>query len=233
MMNPIRTAAALLLVASLPIAGVASGQTVRAGDGDAAAFPTHPDSVRARADAGRAKGADDAPVLVIEISDFQCPYCAEFAAATYPRLDSAYIATGRARMLYVHLPLANHTEAFRAAEAAMCAGAQGRFWEMHDRLFAAQREWSGAADAVERFAALAVSAGVALPAYRDCMANGRTASLVVGDAMQAARAGIGGTPTFVLSAPGGQRMLSGAIPFDEIAREIDALLAAAPAGSPE
>ncbi len=127
-------------------------------------------------------------------------------------------------MIYINLPLGNHAQAFRAAEAAMCAGAQERFWEMHDRIFATQREWSGADDAVARFEGLAEGLGLDMPAYRDCMLNGRTASLVVGDAMQAAQAGISGTPAFILTSAAGQRSLGGAVPFEQFAAEVDALL---------
>jgi protein-disulfide isomerase len=228
-MRILRISAATLLIA-LAGTGTACGQSTRPGEADAAVgSAADPDSVRARADRSRSRGDDGAPLLLIEVSDFQCPFCAEFARSTYPRIDSAFVATGRVRMLYIHLPLASHPHAFRAAEAAMCAGAQDRFWQMHDRVFATQAEWSGVPDAVRRFERLAQDAGVDLAEYRDCMANGHTASLVVGDALQAAQAGIGGTPTFFLHGPGGQRALSGALPFDELAREIEALLAASPA----
>jgi protein-disulfide isomerase len=229
--SPALACAAALLAATL--ATTACGQTQAGAAPRAPALaPADADSLRARADRGRTRGADTARVTIIEVSDFQCPFCAEFARETYPALDSAYIATGRARMVYIHLPLSSHAQAFRAAEASMCAGEQGRFWEMHDRIFATQREWSRAPDAVERFESMAGETGVDLPRYRECMANGHTASLVVGDAMQAAGAGISGTPSFILNAPGGQRMLTGAVPFEQFAREIDALLAS-PVQGPE
>jgi protein-disulfide isomerase len=223
-MRALVLAAALLTTATLATSACGQARGYAAGGGEARASVPG-DSVRARADASRSKGADSAEITIIEISDFQCPYCGEFARTTYPRLDSAYIRTGRARMIYIHLPLGNHAQAFRAAEASMCAGAQGRFWEMHDRIFAAQREWSGAEDAVAQFEAMAGDLEIDLPAYRDCMINGRTASLVVSDAMQAAQAGIGGTPSFIINSPAGQRTLGGAVPFEQFASEIDALLA--------
>jgi protein-disulfide isomerase len=229
------TLAAALLLTTAALSTTACGQT-RTGDAaTASAGAVEPDSVRARAERSRIKGDSAAPVTIVEVSDFQCPYCADFARTTYRQVDSAYVRTGRARMLYIHLPLSSHTEAFRAAEASMCAGAQGRFWEMHDRLFAAQREWSGAPDAVERFERMAGELELDVGAYRDCMAAGRTASIVVGDAMQAASAGISGTPSFILNSAAGQRALSGAVPFEDFAREMDALLAgrAGPAEQPE
>lgn len=220
-------AAALLIAATLPSGACAQERAAPA----AAAAAVNPDSVIARADAGRGKGAEGARVTVVELSDFQCPYCREFATNTYPRVDSAYVATGKAKFVFVNLPLAMHTNAFPAAEAAMCASAQGKFWQMHDRLFATQREWSTQADAVQRFDHMAEALQLDMAAYRDCTASDRTASLIVNDAMQAAEAGVRGTPAFIMISAAGQRTLSGAVPFEQFAAEMDALLAgqAAPA----
>lgn len=230
-MGPMRllsfAAAAVLTTATLATAACGQTRDAEAGGGEARSSVS-PDSVRARADRSRAKGPDTARVTIIEVSDFQCPYCAQFARETYPRLDSAYVQPGKVRMIYIHLPLVSHAEAFRASEASMCAGAQGRFWEMHDRLFAAQREWSGEPDAVRRFEGYAEELGLEMPEYRDCMLNGRTAALVVSDAMEAASAGVSGTPSFLINSAAGQRVLGGAVPFDQLARELDALLAGQP-----
>jgi protein-disulfide isomerase len=225
------TLAAVLLLGTGTVATTACGQSRAADGGAVAPGSVDADTVRARADRARMKGEETAPITIIEVSDFQCPFCAEFATTTYAQLDSAYIRTGEARLLFIHLPLANHGNAFRAAEASMCAGAQGRFWEMHDRIFAAQGEWSRANDAVARFERMAEAVGVEMPEYRDCMHNGRTASLVVGDAMQAAQAGISGTPSFIINSPAGQRALSGAAPFEQFQQEIEALQAAAATGA--
>jgi protein-disulfide isomerase len=219
---------ALLITATA--ATSACGQTRQGGGATAAAASgVNADSVLARADRGRMKGADSAQVTIIEISDFQCPYCREFAATTYRQIDSAYVRTGRARMLYINLPLSSHHQAYGAAEAAMCAGAQGKFWPMHDRLFAAQRDWANRTDAAQTFERLAGEAQLDMAAWRDCTANDRTAPIIVADAMQAAEARITGTPTFIVNGRGGQRSLSGAIPFDQFAREVDAVLAGTPA----
>lgn len=223
-------ACAALLAATL--ATTACGQSQGA-ERPASGAATNPDSIIDRANRDRMKGPEDAPMTIIELSDFQCPYCREFATGTYRQIDSAYVRTGRARIIYVNLPLSTHKEAFPAAEAAMCAGAQGRFWPMHDRLFATQREWNGQADAAQRFERLAQELQLDMPAYRDCTANDRTAPLIVADAMQAAEARINGTPTFILNSRNGQRALTGAVPFDQFSREIDALLAGPPAAAPD
>lgn len=221
-------AAALLITAAM--ATTACGQSQGTAPG-AAASGLSPDSLEARANRGRMKGGETAQVTIVEISDFQCPYCREFANTTYKQIDSAYIRTGRARILYINLPLTSHREAFAAAEAAMCAGVQDKFWPMHDRLFATQREWSGQTDAPQRFERFAQDLDLNMADWRDCTANDRLAGLIVGDAMQAAEARINGTPTFILNSRNGQKALTGAIPFAEFAREMDILLAA-PAAAP-
>jgi protein-disulfide isomerase len=122
-----------------------------------------------------------------------------------------------------------HGQAFAAAKAASCAGAQGKFWEMHDRLFSTQREWNGQADAAQRFARYALELGVDAAAYRDCIENERTAPIILNDVMQAAGAGVNGTPAFVIN---NQRILNGAIPFADLSREIETALAAPRAPAP-
>src|SRR2546429_9083525 len=81
----------------------------------------------------RAKGRADAPVTLYEMSDFQCPYCREFAMSTMPVLEREYIEPGKVRFVYINLPLSSvHRNAASAAEVAMCAARQKRFWPMHD-----------------------------------------------------------------------------------------------------
>lgn len=228
-------AAALLITATLATTACGQSQGTAQAAGQQGTRLSA-DSLENRANRGRMKGPENAPVTIVEISDFQCPYCRDFATTTYRQIDSAYIRTGKARMLYINLPLTSHREAFGAAEAAMCAGVQGKFWEMHDRLFATQREWGGQADAPQRWERFAQDLRLNMADWRDCTANDRTAPLIVGDAMQVAEARINGTPTFILNARSGQRSLTGAVPFEEFAREMDALLAAPaapPAGAPQ
>ena len=148
----------------------------------------------------RAKGAEDARVVVFEIADFQCPYCAQFAEDVFPRIDSAYVRTGLVQWVYVNLPLPAHREAWAAAEAALCAGAtSGRFWEMHDLLYEQQSEWSGQASAGQLFTRLAREAGVSMDDYELCVRHDRVAPLIVQDLLGATAANISGTPTFIVN----------------------------------
>ncbi|MDB4950424.1 MAG: oxidoreductase [Gemmatimonadetes bacterium] len=190
------------------------------------ASPANLDSLLERANRGRVKGAENARVTIIEVSDFECPYCRAFFDSTYARLDSAYVRTGKVKIVFFAFPLPGHREAFPAAKAAMCASVQGKFWPMHDRLFSTQREWANQDVVAERFAGYAAALRLDMPAYRDCVANDRVAPLILNDIMQGSAAGISGTPTFILN---GQKALNGAVPFDDLKKEIDAILAAPPA----
>lgn len=91
---------------------------------------------------GISVGPDDAPVVVREFADYQCPACATFASAS-KRLKEEYVDTGKVRFVYFDLPLRQHPNAVPAAQAARCAGDQGQYWPMHDKLYSAQGQWSG------------------------------------------------------------------------------------------
>jgi protein-disulfide isomerase len=157
-------------------------------------------SLLERAATSRVKGQAGAPVMIYEIADFQCPFCARFARETFPRLDSAYIKTGKVQWFFVNLPLPTHGAAWLAAEAALCAGAlNDRFWALHDRLFATQENWSQAKRVGDALARVAQDAGVAGAAYEACLAEDRMAALILQDVIFAANLRIGGTPTFIIN----------------------------------
>src|SRR5690606_9278769 len=176
------SAAILLVLAAAPLAAQKHGGA----------------TLQQRAAASRAKGAESAPVRVLEVADFQCPYCARFWRETFPRLDSAYIRSGKVRWVFVNLPLPSHPHAWAAAEAALCAGATGGdFWFLHDRLFANQREWSALADPLPVFIRYAREGGVSEPEFRACIEADLVAPLILEDVIFAARAGVRGTPAFL------------------------------------
>ncbi|MFW6202252.1 MAG: DsbA family protein [Gemmatimonadota bacterium] len=185
--------------------------------------PPQPDDASARAaDASRHKGAEDAPVVVYEIGDFQCPYCARFSREVFPQLDSAYIRTGRVRWVYINFPVPSHRLAWVAAEAALCAGVVGdRFWAMHDRLYEAQDEWSGAEDPAAHFARYAREIDLPVERHEACMRRDDVAPTLIQDLMSAASAQIRGTPTFIID---GERSIVGVHGFDEWQRLLDEAL---------
>lgn len=209
----------LLLLAAAPACSQAPPAELRA----PSLSPAERDSVAARAERSRSRGREDAPVVIYEISDFQCPFCRQFTAETYPALDSAYVQTGKVRLVFLPFPIPSHPEAWAAAEGALCAGAQGKFWPMHDLLFQHQAEWSREGLSEERLERYAASLKLDVPAFRACTLSDAVAPILVGDLLRISGAGIGGTPTFILN---GEHAIQGAQPFSEFQRQIEALLGA-------
>lgn len=182
--------------------------------------------VRVRVADGPALGRPDAPVTLVEFSDYQCPFCQRFFLATLPALKREYIDTGKVRYVFRDYPLDQiHPEARKAAEAAHCAGEQGKYWEMHDLLFRNQQ-----ALALPRLSEHARTLGLDGAAFDTCLASARHTALVnrgLGDGLAA---GIQGTPGFVVAKtkPGDTMEgtpVRGAQPADVFRRLIDQLLA--------
>lgn len=213
--------AAVTFGAALVLALGASGATPALAQGHGAADP-----LIERALESRSKGDDDADVVVFEIADFQCPYCATFAETVAPELDERYVQPGRVQWVFVNLPLHTHPLAWIAAEAALCAGAAGgEFWAMHDRLFAEQETWGAASDPGARFARMAADLGVPAEPYARCVAEDQVAPLIVQDLGSAISAGISGTPTFIVMR--GQEVIDqlvGVQSVEEWAKVLDPLL---------
>lgn len=176
-----------------------------------------------KADLGRIAGDSTARLMVLEVSDFQCPYCKQFHEQTYSALRAAYVASGKVRMAYVNLPLRSHQNSWPAAEAAMCASAQGQFWAMHDSLFTSQERWAEIAKADTMFARFARSLKLDGSQFDNCVRTQATRPLIASDAERSSSAGINGTPAFII----GDSLISGAYPFADFKRVIDANLAAA------
>lgn len=173
----------------------------------------------------RALGADDARVAVVEFADYQCPYCRVFHATLLPKLREAYIDTGKVRYFYLDLPLRQHRQAFAASVAARCAGQQGKFWPMHERLYVNQATLNQAP-----FVKLATELELDVMRFRACMGSQDAHRAVQRDMLEARRAGVTATPTVVLGRIEGnrvtvERMAPGTPAFEEMAREIEALLA--------
>jgi protein-disulfide isomerase len=155
------------------------------------------DAYLERASTSRAKGEQTAPIFVYEFADFQCPHCSRFALEVFPRIDSAFVKTGRVHWVFVNLPLPNHPNSWLAHEAAVCAGAvSDRFWQLHDRIFGTQAEWGAAADRSAHFTRYATEAGIPADAFADCVADDRVAAILLQDVIFAASARVNGTPAF-------------------------------------
>lgn len=178
------------------------------------------DSNITRADLSRIQGSSTAPLWVIEVSDFQCPYCKQWHDQTYPQFIDQFVKTGKVRLAYVNFPLSSHAHAFPAAEAAMCAGAQNRFWPMHDALFTTQARWENLPSPAPVFDSLAQSTGVDMRRWRECVSTGKMRSLIEADHDRAQRAGANATPSFMI----GDKLLAGAQPLDELQKAIDSAM---------
>ena len=179
------------------------------------------DSISVLADRGRIQGSDKAALWMIEASDFQCPFCKTWHDSTYPPLVADYVKTGKVRLAYLNFPLNQHQNAMPAAEAAMCASVQGKFWPMHDALFNTQERWQGLGNAMPVFDSLANGLGVVMPSWRDCVAKHLTRPLIEADYERSRSAGVGSTPSFFV----GDQLLSGVQPYGYLRQVIEAQLA--------
>lgn len=217
--NRLAALALALSVACAP-SGNKSGETaaVRTDTPRVAAAP--PDSNITRADLARIQGSPNAPLWVIEVSDFQCPYCKQWHDQTYNAFIDQFVKTGKVRLAYVNFPLAIHSHAWPAAEAAMCAGAQNKFWAMHDSLFASQGRWESVADPTPVFDSLARATGIDTTKWRDCVNSGKMKALIKADHDRAEQAGASATPSFMI----GDKLLTGAQPLSDLQVVIDSAL---------
>ncbi|MBC7790964.1 MAG: DsbA family protein [Anaerolineae bacterium] len=205
-----------------------NGATSERASSPGGAASAAPDTLLQLADSARIQGQSGAPLWIVEVSDFQCPYCAEWHAKTYHELKREFIDNGKARFAYINLPLPSHTNAWPAASAAMCAGLQGKFWEMHDALFSAQSLWATEPIPGPVFQTLASKAGIDGSAMSSCMSSKRLQPLIQADYDRAVQSGINSTPSFIV----GGVMLTGAHPIENFRRIIDSLAASAASRSP-
>lgn len=170
--------------------------------------------------ANRSRGRADAPVTVYEMADFQCPVCRQFTLTVWPTLEREYVQSGKVRWVFVNFPLTRiHPNAVRAAELAMCAARQSKFWPVHDALYQSQPQWAPQADPGPTLLAVAESAGADGKALEACIDSKATLAVINQDADGAMRSGAGGTPDFYIE--GG--LLDGAVPLDDFRHILDSV----------
>mgnify|MGYP000664852899 CR=1 FL=1 len=166
------------------------------------------------------KGPAGAAVTMIAFSDFQCPYCVR-VNPTLKALEAKY--PGKLRIAFKDFPLGIHKEARKASEAGQCAAEQGKFWEMHDKMFANQQKLQP--DSLKAFAK---EVGLDGATFASCLDSGKTAARVAADVAQGAKHGVTGTPTFFING----RFLSGAHSIEKFTEIIDEELSRAQGGRP-
>lgn len=180
-------------------------------------LPTAPTKVMISLEDDPVRGSKNAPVTVVEFSDFQCPFCARFYQQTYSQLLETYVDTGKVKFVYKDMPLDNlHPNARPAHIAAECADEQGKFWEYHNVLFEKQSEWQRlpTADLQTTLNQYATDLGLQSASFESCMKSPQIADEVNKDALDAARYGATGTPTFFIgNEKDGFVKLVGAQPF--------------------
>ncbi|HJV34079.1 DsbA family protein [Geomonas sp.] len=188
----------------------------------APAKPEAPERVRVKLGKEFSLGKADAPVVMLEYTDYQCPFCNRFFTGTFPELKKQYIDTGKMRFITRDFPLPFHPHAMKAAEAAHCAGEQGKFWPMKDALMTNSAKLSP-----ELINTLAGEQGVEMGKFRACIDSDRYASEIKQEVTAAQGIGISGTPSFVIGKVSGDYLegylVVGAQPFesfDAVAKQV-------------
>ncbi len=175
----------------------------------------------------RMRGQADAPLTLIEYSDFTCGYCVKFFKRTWPRIQAQYVDTGKVRFVYRDYPRGDQGPGLDAAIAARCAGAQGQYWAMHDRLFS-----EGGRLDKQVYLRHASAIRLDQPTFERCMSEGQYTKAIFEDRQEATQWGFHGTPGFILVRTATEPTdkepavaIPGAFPFEMFAEEIDRLLA--------
>jgi protein-disulfide isomerase len=149
-------------------------------------------------------GDPDAPITIIEWSDYECPFCARFYSDAYQDIKENWIDTGKAKLVFRDFPLSFHANAQKASEAAECAGDQDMYYEMHNLLFE-----DGMGSGVDTFKSYATELGLDQTEFDDCLDSGKHEAEVKQDMADGMKAGVQGTPGFIIEG----QLISGAQPY--------------------
>jgi protein-disulfide isomerase len=167
-------------------------------------------------------GSPDAPVKIVEFADFECPACAQFAMLTEPDIRERLVKTGLASVEFYVFPLPMHANTWSASNAAYCANEQGKFWEMHDRLFYTQDLWNTQSTSNPGKKMLGYAADIGLDAgkFEECFDSKRHYPNIKASGAEAEKRQINETPSFII----GGKKYAGSIPYDEVKKLVDAEL---------
>ena len=175
---------------------------------------------------GYLRGNPDAPITIMEFADFECPGCGQFAALEEPEIRARIIDAGLANFRYFDFPLPSHLNTLAASLAASCAADQGKFWEMHDAIYAGQDQWNGQATTNPRkvLDGYAETLGLDMKVYGDCYSTQKNLARIQAHKSAGDARGVNQTPTIVI----GDRVYPGGVRFDGLKRIIDSITATLP-----
>jgi protein-disulfide isomerase len=190
--------------------------TTQGGDESGWEFPAQYDRF------GVSRGQEQAPVVVREFGDYQCPACADFYS-TIERVVDEYVQSGDVRYVFFDFPLrATHKHALKAAQAARCAGRQGDYWAMHDALYENHRDWTDSEEPLKRFVEYANASALDGSALAECVRKEQTLTAVNRSQELGRQLGVRQTPSVIV----GDQAFKGALPFERLRREIEKRLPA-------
>ena len=176
---------------------------------------------------GYLMGNANAPVQIMEFADFECPACGSYATLTEPDVRKRLVETGQVSFRFLDFPLAMHRNSWDASMAAACANEQGKFWEMHDQIFATQDQWNGEATNRPKavLARLARQLSLNEAQWSDCYDTQKYKLNIAATQREGERRQVGQTPTFVI----GDKLIPGALGFDQVKAYVDSAAAKAAA----
>ena len=179
-----------------------------------------------KADRSRLQGPENA-MWVVMISDFQCPYCKQWHDSSMAQFKRDYIDPGKVRFAYLHLPLESiHPHARAEAQASLCAGVQGKFWDYADAIFDNFATARGMSDVSPLLSRIARDLALDVPAFDKCRVSAPISALVNNDIAQAQQAGVQSTPSFII----GNFLVQGALPYKDFRKAVDTALVMAKSG---
>ena len=175
---------------------------------------------------GYLMGSPTAPVQILEFADFECPACGSFANLTEPDVRKRLIETGQASIRFMDYPLSIHRNTWDASMAAACANEQGKFWEMHDQIFATQDQWNGEVTNRPKavFSKLVKTLQLNESQWNECYDSQKFKLNIAATQREGERRLVQSTPTFII----GDKLLPGALGFDQIRAYVDSAAAKAP-----
>ena len=186
------------------------------------------DQITALMDDDMKMGSDSAPVVIVEFSDFQCPFCRKWFIESYPSLKKDYIDSGKVQFVFRDFPLSFHPSAMVAAQAVECADEQKKGWEMHDKVYTEQAKMGAGTEqfSIDDLKKWASEIGLNTALFNDCLDSGKFNSEVQGDFSDGSNAGIKGTPSFIIARRDGSSVvpINGAQPYTNFKSAIEGML---------